>query len=156
MKLRILKLHPNAQVPVYATEGAACFDLHAATVDGAQYIGSSCEHGNPIECGTGLAFEIPEGHVMLIFSRSGHGFNFDTRLANCVGVIDSDYRGEVKVKLTRDPRDEFVPTLRFQHGDRIAQALILPVPRVEFEVAEQLTITQRGAGGFGSTGQGAA
>lgn len=154
MKLRILKLHPEARVPQYATEGAACFDLHAV-------IESACmeaepRYTEPVTTRTGLAFEVPAGHVMLIFSRSGHGFNHDTRLANCVGVIDSDYRGEVQVKLTRDPRDEFVPTLRFQHGDRIAQALILPIPRVEFEVVEELTTTDRGAGGFGSTGQGSA
>lgn len=151
MKLRILKLHPEARAPQYATEGAACFDLHAV-IDLATCKDSEPRYTEPVTIRTGLAFEVPEGHVMLIFSRSGHGFRNDTRLANCVGVIDSDYRGEVQVKLTRDPRDEFVPALRFQHGDRIAQALILPIPRVEFEVAEQLTMTDRGTGGFGSTG----
>lgn len=154
MKLRILKLHENAQVPGYATEGAACFDLHAV-IDPVPFMETQTpRYTEPVTIRTGLAFEVPAGHVMLIFSRSGHGFNFDTRLANCVGVIDSDYRGEVMVKLTRDPREELVPTLRFQHGDRIAQAMLVPVPRVEFEVAEQLSITERGAGGFGSTGKG--
>ncbi len=90
---------------------------------------------------------------MLIFSRSGHGFNHNARLANCVGVIDSDYRGEVLVKLSMD--DEFCDPeteLYIRPGDRIAQAMLVQVPRCEFEVVEQLTITERGAGGFGSTG----
>lgn len=151
MKLRILKLHPEARVPQYATEGAACFDLHAV-IDLATCKDSEPRYTEPVTIRTGLAFEVPEGHVMLIFSRSGHGFRNDTRLANCVGVIDSDYRGEVRVKLTRDPRDEFVPALRFQHGDRIAQALVLPIPHVEFELVDELGDTERGTGGFGSTG----
>jgi dUTP pyrophosphatase len=85
---------------------------------------------------------------MLIFSRSGHGFKDALRLSNCVGVIDSDYRGEVMVSLRAD--GEACPKIRT--GDRIAQAMILPVPAVEFEEVEDLTETARGAGGFGSTG----
>ncbi len=151
MKLKIKKLHPGAKVPKYATGGAACFDLHAV-IEPVRFMEThKPKYTEPVTIRTGLAFEVPDGHVMLIFSRSVHGFNFDTRLANCVGVIDSDYRGEVQVKLTRDPRDELVPVLRFEHGDRIAQAMVLPIPRVEFELAEELSDTQRGAGGFGST-----
>lgn len=157
MKLRILKLHPNAQVPVYAHADDACFDLTAATVDGKTHIGQHIDHGHPTTCGTGLAFEVPADHVMLVFSRSGHGCKQALRLANCVGVIDPGYTGEVKVALTQDLfyNDVLESYSAFiKPGDRIAQALILPVPRVEFEVAEQLTITERGAGGFGSTDQG--
>jgi len=154
MNLKIKKLHPGATVPKYATDGAACFDLHAV-IEPALFE-QTPRYTKPVTIRTGLAFEVPEGHVMLIFSRSGHGFNFDTRLANGVGVIDSDYRGEVQVKLTRDPREELVPPIRFQHGDRIAQAMVLPIPRVAFELVEELSDTQRGAGGFGSTGQGGA
>ena len=86
---------------------------------------------------------------MLVYSRSGHGFKYGVRLANCVGVIDSDYRGEVGVKLTADQTSEgfFV-----RNGDRIAQAMIVPVDRVEFEEVEKLSDTDRGTGGFGSTG----
>lgn len=84
----------------------------------------------------------------MVCSRSGHGFNYGVRLSNCVGVIDSDYRGEVMVKLHNDSED----TYWVEAGDRIAQAYIVPVPRVVFEVAEQLSITERGNGGFGSTG----
>lgn len=141
MNLNICKLHPAATVPNYATNGAACFDLHTT-------------HAGEVEAhsagtfGTGLAFEIPDGHVMLVFSRSGHGFKYGIRLSNCVGVIDADYRGEVMVKLRNDSPVSF----GFEQGDRVAQALVLPVPRVAFEVVEQLSLTERGAGGFGHTG----
>ena len=152
MKLKIQLQHPNAKTPTYGTDGAACFDLYAATVAGLTQMGAVLSHGSPVVCGTGLAFEVPEGWVMLVFSRSGHGFKSNARLANCVGVIDSDYRGEVLVKLTMD--DQFLEDeldLYIKPGDRIAQALLVQVPRVEFETVEQLTLTERGAGGFGST-----
>ena len=85
---------------------------------------------------------------MLLFSRSGHGFSSGVRLANCVGVIDSDYRGEIKIKLQKDTEYSY---FAINPGDRIAQGLIIPYPRVEF-VEGELTGTERGAGGFGSTG----
>ena len=144
MEVKIKRLHPDARAPEYATDGAACFDLrsvdHIETTVG----------GQPRTFRTGLSFEVPEGHAMLIFSRSGHGFKNDTRLANCVGIIDSDYRGEVAVRLTRD--DARNEALFVKAGDRIAQAMVVPVDRVEFIEAEDLTATERGAGGFGSTG----
>lgn len=146
MKLRIQKTHPAAQVPEYATDGAACFDLCAILDAPTNIIGSV-----PQTIRTGLAFEIPDGYAMLIFSRSGAGFKSDTRLANCVGVIDSDYRGEVMVRLTRDQTTKSSPMF-VANGDRIAQACLVAVPRVTFEACEQLTLTDRGAGGFGSTG----
>lgn len=150
MKLKVQKLHPDAILPKYATAGAACFDLHAVgPVDpfyDSQEIGEQ-----PLTIETGLAVEVPENHVMLIFSRSGHGFKHDTRLANCVGVIDSDYRGELMVRLTRDGGWDTKP-LRVRPGDRIAQAMLVPIPRVELELVEDLSTTERGAGGFGSTG----
>lgn len=151
MIIKAKKLHPDAILPRYATPGAACFDLHAV-IESVPFMDNAVRYTEPWVYSTGLAFEIPAGHVMLIFSRSGHGFNFDTRLANCVGVIDSDYRGEVKVKLTRDPREELTPSLRFSNGDRIAQAMVLPVQQVKFEEVQELSDTERGAGGFGSTG----
>lgn len=86
------------------------------------------------------------------FSRSGHGFKHNVRLANCVGVIDSDYRGSVKVKLIADATPDDSPGLVIKPGDRVAQALVLPVPRVVFEEVAALSETERGAGGFGSTG----
>jgi dUTP pyrophosphatase len=148
MKLNVKALHPDAIVPQYATDGAACFDLHALIPDVPK---EACVFPiKPAAIRTGLAFEIPDGYVMLIFSRSGHGFKNDIRLANCVGVIDSDYRGEVQVKLSNDNPQG----LRFdvKHGDRIAQAMIVPVERVELVQVDELSSTSRGEGGFGSTG----
>lgn len=147
MKIRVKKLHPAAIIPSYGRDGAACFDLHAVVEDGAEQV-DSLDFITSQVFHTGLAFEIPDGHAMLVFSRSGHGFRNDVRLANCVGVIDADYRGEVPVKLTADDGGK----LTVRHGDRIAQAIILPYPSVRFEEAEDLSNTQRGAGGFGSTG----
>ena len=155
MEIKIKKLHQNAIKPAYATDGAACFDLVAATVEGHSNLGANVWNGYPVTCGTGLAFEIPAGHAMLIFSRSGHGFKNGVRLANCTGVIDADYRGEVMVKLTSDNNDdnEDSPVPLFvKPGERIAQAMILPVERVQFAFADELSDTERGEGGFGSTG----
>lgn len=145
MNIKIKKLHPDAIIPKYATPGAACFDLHACGIDNVKAVATGYR---PI-IRTGLSFEIPTDHVMLIFSRSGHGFNKDVRLANCVGVIDSDYRGEVQVKLTADGLNAMV----IANGDRVAQAMIIPVHQVKFVETEELSETDRGAGGFGSTGQ---
>ena len=138
--LKVKKLHPDARLPVYGTDGAACFDL--AALEGADI----AAHSSAV-IRTALTFEIPEGHVMLIFSRSGHGFKNNIRLANCVGVIDADYRGEVMVKLTSD-----LSPFRVEPGDRIAQAMVIPFPRVLFDEVEELSSTERGEGGFGSTG----
>lgn len=142
--MKIKKLSKDAQVPTYATSGAACFDIHSIDEGYVDDIGHVSEIFR-----TGLAFEVPKGNVMLVFSRSGHGFNNDVRLANSVGVIDEDYRGEVMVKLTADPNG----LLAVKSGDRIAQAMVLPVERVYFEVVDELSETKRGIGGFGSSGK---
>jgi len=149
MQIKVKKLVPEAIIPQYASVGAACFDLHACMVpeDTSYHMANP---GTPAVIRTGLAFEIPEGHVMLIYSRSGHGFKTDIRLANCVGVIDSDYRGEVQVKLTNDNTDG--QSVTFRHGDRIAQAMVVPVQQVAFWEVQELSSTDRGEGGFGSTG----
>lgn len=146
MQLKVKKLVEDATIPAYATPGAACFDLHACLSGGGAAL-NTCPDAT-IVVPTGLAFEVPEGHVMLVYSRSGHGFKRNTRLANCVGVIDSDYRGEVQVKLTRDDGGSLTVT----HGERIAQAMIVPVPRVALIEVDGLDETERGANGFGSTG----
>ena len=142
MEIKVKKLAENAIIPKLATSGAACFDLHA--VNG----GEVKAHGGTQHCLTGLAFEIPPGHVMLVYSRSGHGFINSARLVNSVGVIDSDYRGELAVKLINDGPLSF----RFEPGDRIAQAMVIPVPECSIIEAGELSDTQRGSGGFGSTG----
>ncbi len=144
MKLKVKKLHPDAILPKYQTAGANCFDLH------------TCDHLPTIVdpnaiFRTWLAFEVQKDHVMLVFSRSGHGFKSDTRLSNCVGVVDSDYRGEVMVKLARD--EAFCDAVQVSPGDRVAQAMIVYAPQVEIEWAELLDDTERGTKGLGSTGQ---
>lgn len=150
MNVKIKKLDPAATIPQYATEGAACFDLHSIGPVG------SARFNQPAVFRTGLQFEVPQGHVMLVFSRSGHGFKNGIRLANCVGVIDSDYRGEVMVKLTCDEsgrdQEHLDSAPIFFPGDRIAQAMILPVQQVNLEEVSELSETKRGQGGFGSTG----
>jgi dUTP pyrophosphatase len=142
MEIKIKKLSPSAKLPTYATDGSACFDLYSTTVGFVRDAGLNI-------FGTGLAFEIPKGHVMLVFSRSGHGFKHGVRLANCTGVIDSDYRGEVMVALVSDREQTELAVFQ---GDRIAQAMILPVEQVQFVLSDELSETERGTGGFGSTG----
>lgn len=137
--MKFKKLHPDAITPTYATDGAACIDLYASHEAIVQA---------PTAIGTGIAFEVPEGYAMLVFSRSGHGFKDGIRLANCVGVIDSDYRGEVAIKLHNDAWI----AKHIAKGDRIAQAMLVPVPRIELEEVAVLGDTARGTGGFGSTG----
>lgn len=140
MKIKVKKLHKDAQLPIYATGGAGAFDFYSTNY------GLIPRNGQYV-FNTGLAVEVPEGHVMLLFSRSGDGFKHGVRLANCVGVIDSDYRGEVKVKLHSDEELKIVTK-----GERIAQAIIIPVQQVFFEEVEELSSTERGDNGFGSTG----
>lgn len=140
-QLKVKRLHHAAKLPQYMTPGAACFDVCSIDDDITQ-------HGDACTFRTGLSFEVPEGYVMLVFSRSGHGFNADVRLANCVGVIDSDYRGELKVRLTRDKAGVF----GVAEGERIAQCMLLPVQQWQLVEVEELSTTVRGAGGFGSTG----
>lgn len=153
MKVKIKKLHPDAIVPTYGTSGAACFDLYAIyDADMSALVPDDCKM--PVEfygaCNfrTGLAFEVPQGHVMMVYSRSGHGFRNGVRLSNCTGIIDSDYRGELMVKLHNEGDKPFI----VNKGDRIAQAMIIPVEQVQFELAEELSDTERSEGGFGSTG----
>lgn len=144
--LGVKRLTDTAILPVFASAGAACFDLHAdlKCEDGCEQVLFS---GNHI-FRTGLAFDIPKGYALMVYSRSGHGFKNDVRLANCVGVIDSDYTGEVKVKLTIDNDWGFTVS----HGDRIAQAMLIKVPCVQLVEVDELNTTERGANGFGSTG----
>lgn len=141
MQVKYKYIDALALPPVYATEGSACFDLHGIDL-------ATIRPGEQVAIRTGLVFEIPIGHVMLLYSRSGHAAKFNIRLANCVGVIDSDYRGQVCVLMHNDGFDPY--TVRPQ--DRIAQAMILPLPEVQLVRTEELTNTARGTNGFGSTG----
>lgn len=141
MKIKVKKLDQAAVLPTYATAGAACFDIR--TIEA----GKVPAHGVR-RFRTGLAFEVPDGHVLKVYSRSGHGFNHGLRLSNVVGVVDSDYRGEVIIGITNDSSIPF----EFEAGDRIAQGMIELAPQAELVEADSLIDTVRGAGGFGSTG----
>lgn len=148
MHVRVKRLTPTATIPTYANPGDACFDLYA-DAHLHKELDPWPHPASTQAVSTGLAFEVPQGHVMLIFSRSGDGFKRDVRLSNCVGVIDSGYRGAVAVKLRRDSGE----ALDVRPGDRVAQALILPVEQVNFVDSFELSDTERGSGGFGSTGK---
>ena len=139
MEVKVKKVHKDAKLPTYATDGSGCFDFY--TVDKGMV--GVIDH----IFDTGLQMEIPKGYALFIFSRSGHGFNQKIRLSNCVGVIDSDYRGNIKINLISDRG-----AISFKTGDRIAQGCILPVPHVTFQGVDDLSETDRGQGGFGSTG----
>ena len=143
MMLCYKKTLPNARVPQQASADAACFDLFAAHP-------ALIRAGEANTIDTGLAFDIPIGHAMMVYSRSGMGFKHGVRLGNCVGVIDADYRGSVYIRLHNDSPYEF----RVEAGDRIAQAMVIQVPyNYEFYETDNFSETLRGAGGMGSTGK---
>lgn len=142
INMKIKLNHPQAKVPTYATDGSACFDLYCAEV--VEMLSDT------ITINTGIIAEIPEGYAMMVYSRSGHGFKSDTRLCNAVGVVDSDYRGEVMVKLRKDSMKATPPDLSV--GSRIAQAMLIPVTQVSFEVIDEVSESERGSFGFGSSG----
>ncbi|AZF88642.1 deoxyuridine 5'-triphosphate nucleotidohydrolase [Escherichia phage Skarpretter] len=142
MQLNVKRNSPHAVMPTYATEGSACFDIYAIAA-------RPDERNNAIYLETGLVFEIPEGYALMIYSRSGQGFKNDTRLSNCVGIIDSDYTGEVAIKLVCDrPTGEYPP---IDLTKAQAQAMLVPVPRVVLTEVDTVKKTARGANGFGST-----
>lgn len=140
MQVKFKKLAPEAVIPSYAKPGDAGMDLVATSKE-------FDAEKEKLVFGTGLAVEIPEGHVGLLFPRSSIVKTL-LSLANSVGVIDSGYRGEIKVIF--DPGHR--PKKNYEVGDRIAQLIIMPFPRVEPVEAFDLSDTARGSGGFGSTG----
>lgn len=140
LKVKVKKLVEHAFVPEYAKPGDAGLDLVA--ID--SYKNLDYEY---IEYGTGIAVEIPEGYVGLLFPRSSIS-KTPHLLKNSVGVIDSGYRGEIKLRMTyRKNRED----MEYQFGDKVGQLIILPYPKVELEETEELSNTERGVGGFGST-----
>lgn len=150
MEVRIKKLHPNAVIPTYAKDGDAGMDLTA--------VSKSYDRDGNIVYGTGLAFEIPEGYVGLVFPRSSLS-RLDIALSNCVGVIDSGYRGEVTVKFkpamlfNREQRPIILNNRTYEVGERVAQIIIIPYPQITFIEADELSETERGTGGYGSSGK---
>lgn len=159
MKIKFKKLHEDAVAPRQSREGDAAWDLVAVT---------KTTERKFIEYGTGIVVAIPEDHVGLLFPRSSVS-NYDFSLANCVGVIDHNYRGEIKLRfktifplLDKEVMkkevgyEEFIAGdyLRtYEPGDKVGQLIILPRPFLEFEEVGELDETNRGAGGFGSSGK---
>ena len=143
MKVRFKKLDQRAQMPTYGSVYAAGADLYAVT-DGVVTIAP----GETKFIGTGIAVELPEGTVGLVNARSGLACKKGLAPANKVGVIDCDYRGEVKVAL----HNHGTEPQSFDCGERIAQMVVAPYIPVQYEEADELSDTVRGAGGFGSTG----
>jgi dUTP pyrophosphatase len=145
VKVKIKKLNENAKIPARATEGSAGADLYA--VCECESIEIAPHETKLIH--TGLAFEIPDGYVGLVFARSSLGTKRGLAPANKVGVIDSDYRGEVMVSLHNHTNE----TQQIDNGERIAQMVIVPFLKAEFDLCDELDSTERGAGGFGSSGK---
>lgn len=141
MKIQFKKLSKEAQKPKFGKPGDAGADLVATSIDASR--------GRQVVYGTGIAVEIPEGMVGLIFPRSSVR-NVPLIMSNSVGVIDSGYRGEIMVTFNLT-REEWFDDL-YKVGDRIAQLVIMPVPLVQFVEVEELSETERGTGGHGSTG----
>lgn len=143
--IKVKKVRPTAQLPMRATPGSAAADLFA-----------SCDvpvlleaNGGRALVPTGIAIELPSpDYVALVFARSGLGIKKGITLSNAVGVIDSDYRGEIAVGLINLSAEPYT----VQPGERIAQLAILPVACASFEACDTLGETERGEGGFGSTG----
>lgn len=143
--LRIKKIHKNAQIPKRGSQYSAGYDLYAC-IDGGDI--TIAPHST-VKIGTGLAIAVPNGYFGAIFARSGLATKEGLRPANCVGVADSDYRGEYIVALHNDTDTEKT----VKNGDRIAQLVIMPFLDVDFEETDDLDETERGSGGFGSTGK---
>ena len=144
MNIKVKKLKPDATVPTMGSKFAAGADLYSAE-DADVVIGPN----ETKFIGTGLAMEIPEGYVGLVYARSGLACKRGLAPANKVGVVDSDYRGEIKVALHNHGKE----AQTVEKGERIAQMVIAPYLSVNYEEADDLSETERGEGGFGSTGR---
>ena len=144
MQVKIKRINPNAVIPTYAKEGDAGMDLVETSI--------ISETTTDVTYGTGLAMEIRDGFVGLVFPRSSIR-KYDLALTNSVGVIDSGYRGEIQATFKKTNWLKGNESEKYQIGDRIAQIMIIPHPQIEFDEVDELSDTQRGDGGFGSTGK---
>lgn len=143
-RIKFKRLNDLAIIPIHGSADAAGYDLYAAT----DYEIQIAPH-ETVKIGTGLSFELPRGYFAGVFARSGLATKKGLRPANCVGVCDSDYRGEYIVALHNDT-DEI---MTIQPQEKIAQMILLPFVFLEFEEVVELSDTERGEGGFGSTGE---
>ena len=164
--MQIKKLTPTAIIPTRGSAGAAGYDLYADSVEVSRNSGvvvdtddnanqTNVYISNDAKCvvHTGIAMAIPKGYVGLIFARSGLACKQGLRPSNCVGVIDEDYRGEIIVNLHNDPIAGAPAVSQFAIHDRIAQIVFVEYGTFDFDVVDELDDTERGAGGFGSTGK---
>lgn len=147
INIKIKRLTETAKMPTKAHDTDACFDLY---VDCPEYEknGIAIYPGETMKFKSGICTEIPHGYFAAVFPRSGLGINKNLRLPNCTGIIDADYRGEWVIALINDGDVRHL----IKHGDRVAQFAILPVPEVELVEVDELSDTERGTGGLGSTG----
>lgn len=143
-KVRIKKLKPSAVIPTHGSEYSAGYDLHACIDESVIIKPYSTE-----KIGTGLAMELPNGYFGAIFARSGLATKQGLRPSNCVGVCDSDYRGEYIVALHNDSDEERI----VEPNDKIAQLILMEYTIIDFQEVQELSETNRGDGGFGSTGK---
>lgn len=143
-RISVKKLHPLAKLPVYGSDEAAGADLHACLEAAVTIL-----PGETAWIPTGIALEVPKGCAGLVYARSGMAAKRGLAPANKVGVIDSDYRGEIKVVLLNQSK---LPQV-VEPGERIAQFVITPVLTPEYNFVDELSDTDRGFGGFGSTGK---
>jgi dUTP pyrophosphatase len=141
VRVKIKKLHKDGVIPSYAKPGDAGMDLVAVSA-------SWDDKNSIVTYDTGLSIEIPEGYVGLLFPRSSV-FKTPLQLTNCVGVIDSGYRGSImfKYRCLEEDDDRY-----YKVGDRVGQIIIMPYPQVTFQEVDELSTSERGEGGFGSTG----
>jgi dUTP pyrophosphatase len=146
MEVKVKKLHPAATIPTFGSDEAAGCDLYANLAEEGGMV--VIRPGTKRFIKTGIAMAIPKGYGGFLYARSGLACKQGLRPANCVGVIDSDYRGELIVALYNDANEERTVS----HGDRIAQLVIAPYLRPTFVETDELDDTERGAGGFGHTG----
>ena len=148
MELKVKAVSPkigtDIPLPYYATPGSAAMDLHACLEEA---VTIPARGRTVIPTGIAIALPSPD-YVALVFARSGLGIKHGVAPSNCVGVIDSDYRGEIMVGLQNSGETDFT----IQPGDRIAQLMVVPVVQAQVRMTDELDETQRGTGGFGSTG----
>ncbi|HKL24284.1 MAG TPA: dUTP diphosphatase [Candidatus Nanoarchaeia archaeon] len=149
VKLKVRKLVPEAKLPFYKNKGDACMDVYAT---------NKKETEKYVEYTTGLAFELPENYVLLVFPRSSIT-NRDLIMKNSVGILDSGFRGELKLRFAKQKPEENKKNGKenkedtYEVGERIGQIMLLPLPEAEIQEVEKLSESTRGEGGFGSTGK---
>jgi len=144
VNIKVKKLTENAVIPTYAKPGDAGMDVTATSVTVTE---------DYIQYGTGLSFELPEGYVMLIFPRSSNSKK-DLLLCNSVGVLDSGYRGELMLRFKQlQTKTGWIKPKVYEVGERVGQIMIIPYPTINIEEVSELSESERGTGGFGSSGK---